>query len=125
MKKVWIVFIVFALVGFAVTALAQAPVKPPKLVVDAKSLNAAEMVVMPGPGTKGVPTLDEVNKLKIQNVLLRIELAQRQAQQAQTDFEKARADAQTLIQGLQVPDYELDLQTFTYRPKVAEPVVKK
>jgi len=72
---------------------------------------------------KADPTLTEVQKLQIQNVMLRIELAQRQAQQAQADFDKARGEAQTLIQGLQVPGYDLDLQALAYKPK--PPEVKK
>ena len=72
---------------------------------------------------KADPVLSEIDKLKVQNVMLRIELAQRQAQQAQADFDKARGEAQTLIQGLQVPGWELDLQLFTYKPK--PPEVKK
>ena len=72
---------------------------------------------------KADPVLSEIDKLKVQNVMLRIELAQRQAQQAQADFDKARGEAQTLIMGLQVPGWELDLQLFTYKPK--PPEVKK
>ena len=72
---------------------------------------------------KADPVLSEINKLKVQNVMLRIELAQRQAQQAQADFDKARGEAQTLIQGLQVPGYDLDLQALAY--KARPPEVKK
>jgi len=104
MKRIIYVFVLCALVSYAVTVLAQAPAKP----------------AAPVPAT---PALTEIQKLQIQNVMLRIELAQRQAQQAQADFDKARADAQTLIQGLQVPGWELDLQLFTYKPK--PPEVKK
>lgn len=104
MRKVVIVFVVAALLGFIATALAQAPAKP----------------VAPVAEVKALPTLSEVQKLQIQNVLLRIELAQRTMQQAQTDFDKARTEAQTLISGLQVPGYDLDIAGMKYTAKPPE-----
>lgn len=109
MKRIVVVFVVCAVLAFAVTVLAQAPVKPAPVTATAKA----------------DPTLSEVDKLRVQNVLLRIELAQRTMQQAQQDFEKARADAQALIQGLQVPGFDLDLQALAYKPKAPAPSPEK
>jgi hypothetical protein len=92
MKRIVWTFVVCACVGYAATVLAQEKPTP----------------------TKVEPALTEVQRLQVQNVLLRIELAQRTIQQAQADFEKARTDATALMQGLQVPGYTLDLQTLTY-----------
>jgi hypothetical protein len=55
---------------------------------------------------KAEPTLTEVQRLQVQNVLLQLELAQ--------------ARAQALVVSLQVPGYDLDLQTLVYRPKPTE-----
>lgn len=71
---------------------------------------------------KDSPALTDVQKLQIQNVAQRMEIAQLRAQQAQRDFESARAEAEKLIASLQVQGYTLDLQTMTYQavPKPAE-----
>jgi hypothetical protein len=76
----------------------------------------------PAKAAAPAPTLTDVQKLTLQNVLLRIELAQRQAQQAQSDFDKARTEAQQLVSSLQVPGYDLDIAGLKYTPmKPAEP----
>ena len=92
MKRLVSIFVLFALVGYAVTVLAQAPA--------AKPATAA-------------PVLSELQRLQIQNVMLRLELVQR--------------EAQTLVQSMQVPGYDLDLQGMRYVPKPEpkpEPVKK-
>lgn len=112
---VLVVFLMAVTVAFAQTPAPKAPVT-----------KAADPIM----ATPTIPELSEVDKLKVQNVLLRIELAQRAAQQAQTDFDRARTEATTLLQGLQKPGFELDLQALTYKavtPKAdpVPPVVKK
>ncbi len=66
------------------------------------------------------PTLSEIEKLKIDNLAKRLEIAQLKAQNAQADFDKARTEITALVQSLQKDGYDLDLQTFTYTPKKAE-----
>lgn len=69
------------------------------------------------------PALTEVQKLTLQTLLQRIEIAQLRAQAAQRDFEQARDEAQKLLSVLQVPGYTLDLQTGVYTvtpPKAGE-----
>jgi hypothetical protein len=77
---------------------------------------ATQAVTAPAlvPSSAPAPTLTDVQKLQIQNIAQRIEIAQLRAQQAQRDFDAANADAQKLIAALQVPGYTLDLQTLTY-----------
>jgi predicted negative regulator of RcsB-dependent stress response len=105
--QTWVVIVFGFVVGWTVFGVAQEkPTAPPAT----KTSNPVATI----PAAKADPVLAEVDKLKVQNVLLRIELAQRTIQQAQADFEKARTEAQSLIQGLQVPGYTLDLQTLTY-----------
>lgn len=53
------------------------------------------------------PSLTDVQKLQVQNVLQRLENAQLRVQLVQTE-------AQTLLKTLTVPGYQLDLQTLTY-----------
>jgi hypothetical protein len=94
MKRLVSTFILFALVGYAVTVLAQAPAAKP----EAKT---------------AAPLLSQVQQLQLQNVMLRLELVQR--------------EAQTLVQSMQVPGYDLDLQGMRYVPKPEpkpEPVKK-
>lgn len=95
MRRTVVVFVVCAFVGFCVTVMAQAPVARP----------VAPPVVAPAV----VPVahvLTDVQRLTVQNVLL--------------ELERAQLRAQLVIQGLQVPGYDLDLQTLTYRPKPVE-----
>jgi hypothetical protein len=63
------------------------------------------------------PALTELHKLTLQNLAQRIELAQLRAQVAQVEFDKARTEIAALVQSLQVPGYELDLQAMTYTKK--------
>jgi hypothetical protein len=73
---------------------------------------------------KAAPTLSEIQKLQIQNVAQRIELAQLRAQAAQREFEAARGDLSKLITTLKVEGYTLDLETLSYRKDAAKPAVK-
>lgn len=73
------------------------------------------------PTSAAAPQLTDVQKLQVQNALLRLEAAQLRATLAQGDVEKARAEGSQLVAALNVPGYELDLQTLTY-VKTPEPV---
>ena len=70
------------------------------------------------------PELTEVQKLKIQNLTQRIEIAQLRAQAAQREFEAARNEITQLIQTLQVEGYTLSLETLSYT-KNPEPPKEK
>lgn len=63
-----------------------------------------------------LPVLTDVQRLKIQNLSLRLELAQLKAQAAQRDFDAARVEITALVASFQVEGYTLDLATLTYRP---------
>jgi hypothetical protein len=67
------------------------------------------------------PTLTEVQRLTLQNALLRVQLAESRLQLAQTEFERARVEATSLLTSLQVPGYAFDLQTLTYTKAPAQP----
>lgn len=83
----WIVTLVVALL-VSVAARAQAPAEAPPPVT---------------------PTLSEVDRLRLQNAILAVELAElRRAQ--------AIADAQRVLQALQVPGYTLDIERLVYVP---------
>ncbi len=75
------------------------------------------------------PALTTEQKQAVQLVLQRLENAQLRAQLAGNDFEKARGDLGALVQGLQVPGFDLNLQTFEYskkaEPPKADPPAKK
>lgn len=68
--------------------------------------------------TKTSPALTEVQKLQIQNVVQRVQLAQAQMQLAQLEYEKAQTEAQKLLSGLNVEGYDLDLQKLEYVKRV-------
>lgn len=72
----------------------------------------ASFAQTPTPPT--TPTLTEVQRLQLQTVSQRIELAQLRAQAAQVEYDKARNDLQALLKSLQKDGYTLDLQTLTY-----------
>lgn len=61
------------------------------------------------------PVVTDVQRLTLQNALLRVQLAESRVQLAQSEFERARGEAANLLTSLQVPGYTLDLQTFTYQ----------
>ena len=82
----------------------------------------------PAPSTPAAkpPELSEVQRLKIQTLAQRIELAQLRYQMAQKDFDAAREELQTMVKGLQVDGYTLDLQNFIYtkNPPATAPTKK-
>lgn len=61
------------------------------------------------------PALTEVQRLKVQNLAQRMEIAQLRLQQAQRDFDAAREELAALVRSMQVEGYVLDLSTLTYR----------
>jgi hypothetical protein len=65
-------------------------------------------------GAQTPPTISEVQRLRLQNLSQRIELAQLRAQAAQREFDAAREELSTLVVSLKVEGYSLDLQTLTY-----------
>jgi hypothetical protein len=69
------------------------------------------------------PALTDVQKLQIQNLAQRLELTQTQIRAAQLDYERTAQTLTGLLQALQVPGYDLNLQTLTYTPK-PEPAKK-
>lgn len=72
---------------------------------------------MPEPTTQDTakpPVLGETQKLQLQNLALRLEIAQLRAQAAQRDFDVARAEFATLLKSLEVPGYTFDPQTLAY-----------
>lgn len=67
------------------------------------------------------PVLTTEQKQAVVILSQRIELAQLRAQAAQVEFEKARAEIAQLVQSLQVPGFDLDLQAMTYTKKPEPP----
>jgi hypothetical protein len=74
------------------------------------------------PAPEDAPTLTEVQRLQIQNLAQRIELAQLRAQAAQREFDTAREQIQKLVSSLQVDGYTLNLETLSYTPTPAPAV---
>jgi hypothetical protein len=67
------------------------------------------------------PPLTDIQRLTMQNALLRVEAADYKRQLAQGEYERARQEATALYASLQVEGYTLDLQTMT-RVKTPAPV---
>jgi len=67
------------------------------------------------PSPSKEPVLNEVGKLKLQNVSQRIELAQLKFQAAQREYEAARGDLLKLLDELKVDGYTLKLETLSYQ----------
>ena len=63
------------------------------------------------------PTLTAEQKLQLQVISQKLEIAQLKAQAAQRDFDAARADLQALLKALDKEGYTLDLQLLTYVKK--------
>lgn len=63
------------------------------------------------------PALNNEQKLQLQVISQRIEIAQLRAQAAQREFDIARADLQSLLKSLEKDGYTLDLQTLMYVKK--------
>lgn len=70
------------------------------------------------------PSLSEVQRLQIQTLSQKLELAQLRAQLAQRDFDDARNEITRLVATLQVKGYTLDPNTWTYSPESPKPEVK-
>jgi hypothetical protein len=66
---------------------------------------------------KAAPSLTQEQKLTLQTIAQRIEIAQLKAQQAQSDFDRARQDLAASLKALQVEGYTLDLNTLSYTKK--------
>ena len=64
-----------------------------------------------------VPTLTEVQRLQIQNAILRVQLAQ-------SELDRTKEAANVLIYTLQKPGYALDLERLVYVP-IPEPPPQK
>jgi hypothetical protein len=76
-------------------------------------LLALALLVVQAPAP--APALSEVDRLKLQNIAQRIEIAQLKYQAAQREFEGARGDLTKLMEALKVEGYTLDLATMTYQ----------
>jgi hypothetical protein len=68
------------------------------------------------------PALSGTEKLQIQVIAQRIEIAQLRAQAAQAEFDRAREEFTKLIASLQKDGYTLDIQKMEYVKK--EPAAK-
>jgi hypothetical protein len=72
------------------------------------------------------PTLTELQKLQLQVLTQRIEIAQLRAQAVEREFADARTEFAAKYASLKVDGYRLDLQSLTYVPdESASPPVKK
>lgn len=60
------------------------------------------------------PTVSAEQRLTLQNISLRMQLAEARAQLAQADYNKARDEAAALLASMQVPGYVLDPATLVY-----------
>ena len=60
------------------------------------------------------PELKEIERLKLQTLAQRIELAQLRAQAAQREFDVAREELSKLVLSLKIDGYTLDLQSLMY-----------
>ena len=65
------------------------------------------------------PVLTDVQKLTLQLLAQRIEIAQLRYQAAQREFDAAKDEITKLIQALTVPGYDLDLMKLEYTRKPA------
>lgn len=84
----------------------------------------AQQPAPPPPQASAPPSLTEVQKLQIQNLAQRIELAQLRARIAESEFNAARQELQAKIATLQVDGYRLDLETMAYVPNPPAPPKK-
>lgn len=84
------------------------------------SLTYAAWQEKPAPQPQQPPALTEVQKLQIQNLTQRLEIAQLRMQAAQADFDKAREEIGVLVKSLHVAGWDLNLQTMTYQKKAEE-----
>lgn len=62
------------------------------------------------------PTVSAEQRLTLQNISLRMQLAEARAALAQAEYNKAREDAAALLATMQVVGYTLDPSTLIYSP---------
>lgn len=62
------------------------------------------------------PALSDLQRLQMLTLVQRMQIAELKAQAAQRDWDQARAELIALGRRLEVPGYELDVMTQTYRP---------
>ena len=65
--------------------------------------------------------ITDVHKLTIKNLAQQMTIAQLSMEKAQRDFTEAQEALTRLVQSLQVPGYDLNLQTFEYMKKPDPP----
>jgi hypothetical protein len=90
--------------------------------------NVIEAVPLANPAVgPEAPKLSDTQRLQLQVVAQRIEIAQLKAQAAQVEFERARVDFGALVKSLQVDGYDLDLQRLEYvkKPPAEKPPADK
>jgi len=73
-------------------------------------------VAIGAPAIGEVPTLADVDRLKLQNLALAMEVARLRAEAAQRDYDQARDAARVLLQQLERPGFTFDPSTLAYRP---------
>lgn len=61
------------------------------------------------------PVLSREQKLEIQNLIQKLEIAQLKAQAAQRDFEAAKEELSRITMSLRKEGWELNLETLEYR----------
>lgn len=81
-------------------------------------LVVALLVIVSQTAPRGAtPVVTELQRLQVETLTQKIELAQLRAQAAQRDFDDARLKLTALLKTLEVEGYDLDVATLTYRPK--------
>ena len=83
-------------------------------------LAAVGAQVKPPADEAKAPALTEVQKLQIQNLVQKMQLAQTQMQLVQVQFDSAQGDLTRLLTTLQVEGYDLDLQKLEYVKRAAK-----
>lgn len=66
--------------------------------------------------SKPAPVLSDVDRLRLQNLALAMEVAKLRAEVAQRDYDQTREAARALLQQLERPGFTFDPSTLTYRP---------
>jgi hypothetical protein len=77
------------------------------------------------PPTATTPTLTEVERLRIQVALQRLQIAQLRLEGVQREWEEARQALLARLKEVEREGYELDLETLTYRSKPKPPEPEK
>jgi hypothetical protein len=99
-----VALLLVALAGVVAAVSAQAPTAT--VVAD----DAGRLSVAP-------PTLTDVQRLQVQVLVQRLEIAQLKARAIEQEFETVKARLLEVSKALEVPGYELNLNTLTYAPK--------